>query len=322
MAQASLTADERRSAHLLFAEELADGTVAPADLERPEVERAVRSLQVPSPLLRRWQARRVRQGSLDMEESVAPMLAARQALLGPRAAGPPRLLVRLDAFPAPRAGVDVVKAATGALRAAGIPFLLSVVPRVPAAGEPHGRRRHDLAESGLLEDLRRDPGVAFGLCGLDGRALDALDPADLEAALDEADAVLARYGTPADVLVPPGGRVHLRRYRALAERYLVICGGPESVGGMGFHRTPLWRGDAVWMPAHPPLTGPPGQVAQAVRAYTEREAALWLPVVLELAELTPAGLRDVAAALTGLGRPWDEFLAAARAARASADARA
>jgi hypothetical protein len=42
--------------------------------------------------------------------------------------------------------------------------------------------------------------------------------------------------------------------------------------------------------------------------------------VLELADLDPASLRDVAAALTGLARPWEEFLAAARAASASADA--
>lgn len=320
MAQASLTADERRSAHLLFAEELADGTVVAADLERPEVERAVRSLQVPSPLLRRWQVRRVRHGTLDMEESTGPMLAAREAVLGPRAPGPPRLLVRLDAFPGGRAGADVARAATGALRAARIPFLLSVVPRVPAAGEPTGRRRHDPSEADLLDDLRRDPGVAFGVGGLDGRPLDGLDPAELEAALDEADAVLARYGMAPDVLVPPDGRVNLRRYRALAERYTVICGSPGSVGTMGFHRTPLWRGDAVWMPAHPPLAGAAAAVARGVRALTERKAALWVPVVLELAELDPSGLRDVAAALTGLARPWDEFLAAARAARASADA--
>jgi hypothetical protein len=322
VAQASLTADERRSAHLLFAEELADGTVAAADLARPEVERAVRSLQVPSALLRRWQVRQVRQGRLDMEESAGPMLAAREAVLGPRAAGPPRLLVRLDAFPAPRAGVDVARAATGALRAAGIPFLLTVVPRIPAPGAEGGRRRHDAAEADLLEDLRRDPGVTFGVGGLDGRPLDGLDPADLEAALDEADPVLARYGMAPDILVPPEGRIDLRRYRALAERYALLCGGPGSVATMGFHRTPLWRGDAVWMPVHPPLAGPPSQVADAARALTRRQAALWLPVVLGLADLDPSGLRDVAAALTGLARPWDEFLAAARAARASADAMA
>ena len=322
MAQASLTADERRSAHLLFAEELADGTVAAADLARPEVERAVRSLQVPSALLRRWQVRQVRQGRLDMEESAGPMLAAREAVLGPRAGGPPRLLVRLDAFPAPRAGVDVARAATGALRAAGIPFLLTVVPRVPAAGAEGGRRRHDAAEADLLEDLRRDPGVTFGVGGLDGRPLDGLDPADLEAALDEADPVLARYGMAPDILVPPEGRIDLRRYRALAERYALLCGGPGSVATMGFHRTPLWRGDAVWMPVHPPLAGPPSQVADAARALTRRQAALWLPVVLGLGDLDPSGLRDVAAALTGLARPWEEFLAAARAARASADAMA
>ncbi len=320
MAQASLTADERRSAHLLFAEELADGTVAPADLERPEVERAVRSLQVPSGLLRRWQVRQVERGRLDMEESAGPMLAAREAVLGSRAAGPPRLLVRLDAFPAPGAGVDVARAATGALRAAGIPFLLTVVPRVPDPAAEAGRRRHDPGEADLLEELRRDPNVAFGVGGLDGRPLDGLDPADLEAALDEADPVLARYGMAPDILVPPDGRIDLRRYRALAERYAVLCGGPGSVATMGFHRTPLWRGDAVWMPVHPPLAGAPSQVAEAVRALTRREAALWLPVVLGLADLDPAGLRDVAAALTGLARPWDEFLAAARAARASADA--
>jgi hypothetical protein len=74
------------------------------------------------------------------------------------------------------------------------------------------------------------------------------------------------------------------------------------------------------MPVYAPLAGAPGVVAAGVRAYAARDAALWLPVVLELADLEPASLRDVAAALTGLARPWDEFLAAARAARAAADA--
>jgi hypothetical protein len=320
MAKASLTATERRSAHLLFAEELADGTVSPADLERPEVERAVRSLQVPSPFLRRWQARRLDAGRLDLEESTGPMLAAREAVLGPGAAGLPRVLLRLDAFPGAGAGMDAVRATTGALRAADIPFLLTVLPRVPDPGADGGHRRHTAQEADLLEELRRDPRVAFGAAGLDGTPIDRLDPGDLEAALDEADAVLARYGIAPDVLVAPGGRVHLRRYRALAERYAIICAGPGSVAHMGFHRTPLWRGDAVWMPAYRPLAGPAGEVARALRELADRGAALWLPAVLELADLDPASLRDVAAALTGLARPWEEFLAAARAASASADA--
>jgi diadenosine tetraphosphate (Ap4A) HIT family hydrolase len=231
------------------------------------------------------------------------------------------VLLRLDAFPGARAGADRLDAAARLLRATGIPFLLTVLPRVPEAGDGTARRRHAAAEADRLDELRRDPGVAFGAGGLDGRPLDQLEPAALEAALDEADAVLARYGIAPDVLVAPGGRVHLRRFRALAERYTVICGGPGSVDHMGFHRTPLWRGDAVWMPTYAPLAGPPGEVARGLRSLAAREAALWLPAVLELADLDEDALRDVAEALTGLARPWDEFLAAARAARASADAR-
>ncbi len=91
---------EERSARLLFGEELALGEVDPATLDTPDVAEAVRDRPVPSRVGRWLQTRALARGKLEYEQfSVAPMLAARAAVLGDRAAGPPRLLLRQDAPP-------------------------------------------------------------------------------------------------------------------------------------------------------------------------------------------------------------------------------
>ena len=67
----------------------------------------------------------------------------------------------------------------------------------------------------------------------------------------------------------------------LARRFAVVCGGPESVGLLGFQRTPLWRGEAVYLPSYQPLYGHAReQVLPAAQRLIERNIGVWAPIVL------------------------------------------
>jgi hypothetical protein len=212
--------DERRTAHLLFDAELASGTLVAADLDTPDVREAVARKRVPSRPARALQRRLLKHGRLSWREHVAePAMAARRALLGEAAAGPPRALVRI----------------------AGAP----VHPRV---------------------------GVA-------------------PAALERGD------------------------YAALAERHDVVCAGPDVVSAMGFHPSPQWRGDAVWLPAYPPLAGTAAEVLAALEELERDGISLWVPaVVLDVEE---SALSRLAAGTGSVAREWDRFLAAIDRARSA-----
>ncbi len=112
---------ERRSARLLFGEELALGELSAEWLTRADVAEAVRDRPVPSRVGRWLQRRALARGDLAYEHfSVAPMLAARSAVLGERAAGPPRFLVRVE---------DGDDALHELLRTFEVPFLSPVLRR-------------------------------------------------------------------------------------------------------------------------------------------------------------------------------------------------
>lgn len=332
-----MTADERRSARLLFSEELASGALAEAALDRPEVARAVQARRVPSRPGRIAQQVAMRRGRLTFEgASVAPMAAARRAVLGDDAAGPPRFLVRVDEFPHYRAwdeparyGTDAFATFHAILRDAGVPYLVAVTPRVPR--EPldparHDWRPHDEVERAMLAQLRAD-GVAFAVHGLDHRTvhphprrhaeLTGRPPAETAERLDLALETLHDEGLTAQVFVAPFNRFEAAQWPLLAERFAVVGGGPESVGLLGFHAAPVWRAGAVYLPAYTPLYGRAREVAGAVDQLVERRVALWLPIVLHWGWEADEGweaLRRLAARLGGdQARPWDEFLGAVAA---------
>lgn len=337
----ALTPAEERTAHLLFGEELALGEVdASAVAASAAVERAVRETPVPSGFSRGLQRVQVKRGALDpVRDSVAPAVAARTALLGERAAGPPRFLVRVDEFPhylawdePQRYGTDAFRRFHVILRDAGVPYLLAVTPRVPRRPldpEESAWRPHDGSERDVLAELAADPGVTFGVHGLDHRTRSAtprrhgellgLKRDELRDRLDAADAVLSAADLPADVLVPPYNRFDARQWAQLAARYAVVTGGPESIALMGYQRTPQWRGDAVWLPAYHPLYGHAREVRPAAERLLAERAALWIPVVLHWGWERDDGwaeLERLAATLAGVARGWDEFLAGAAASRA------
>jgi hypothetical protein len=335
-----MTRDEIRTAGLLFGEELALGLIEPEALRGDAVQRAVRGQAVPSTLSRRYQRRQLQNGRLTNAGAVlTPRMDARRAVLGDAAHARPKLLLRVSVFPAADAYDDEDGAGTsatatlhGLLRDAGVPYLMAVTPRVaqsPLQTGPDEWRRHNDDERALLAELRRD-GVAFGLYGLDGRTrtrkasrrseFSGLKRKAVEHRLDTALDALRDEALHADVFIPPYDRFDAVGWPALASRFDVICGGPQSIDSFGFHRAPSWRGDAVWLPAYPPLHGPAAAMLPAVHALVDDGVGLWVPLAIDAAHEAQddfRGLGQLAAVLGAgqLARPWDDFLLAVRASR-------
>jgi hypothetical protein len=326
--------DRRRSAALLlWPERLGDGGSTPAAALEPFAGTA------PPPLPRRLlQAVAVKRGRLGWESGVVePLLAARRAVLGERAPGPPRPLIRVDEFPHARAfdsrgrfGTEAFRRFHAVLAEAGVPYLLAATPRVsreyldPEVAE---WRPLDDAEGQQLRQLAAE-GVVFALHGLDHRTrrgsarrrseFCGLSPGAAAERVDGARGLLREAGIETPVFVAPFNRFDAAHYDLLAERFEVVCGGPESIRLVGFSATPAWRGEAVYLPSYPPLYERAATVAAGLQRLQELGAALWAPVTLHWGwELEDdfAGLRRLCDLLAGQASDWREFLTAVAASR-------
>ncbi len=325
-------ADETaRSARLLL------GPHAPPGAERlRSVRAAVRTRSVPSAPVRFAQRVQRKLGRLEYGEAVAaPLMAARREALGAGAAGPPQFLVRMDEFPHYMALDEPERYGTAAylrfhelMHEAGVPYLVAVLPRVSSASlDPAGTRWRKLAddERALLAKMPSE-GVTYGLHGLDHRTRHAsprrhselcgLSVAETEALLGTALAELEPSGIRPRVFVPPYNRFDARQYPVLAREFDVVCGGPETVGLLGFQRTPVWRGDAVYLPSYHPLYGRAGEVLQGATRLIEAQAALWAPITLHWGWEADEGydeLRRLLAAIAPYAAHWEDFLTEVRA---------
>ena len=270
---------------------------------------------------------------------VEPAMAYRRAALGEGATGPPRALLRVDEFPHARAfdpagafGTDAFRRFHAVLAEAGVPYLLAITPHVsrdyldPAVAE---RRELDPAEVETMLELREE-GVVFGLHGADHRTRNAsprhhselcgLDAVATAERIDGARAVFDRHGLETPVFVPPFNRFDAAQYPLLAERFEVVCGGPESVRLLGFQPTPSWHGEAVYLPSYAPLYGTAAEATAGIERMVAREEPLWAPITLHWGwELRDdfAALRRLCEVLQGLAVDWKDFLAAVAASRAA-----
>lgn len=325
--------DQRASARLLLGSQ-----VAPSLADDPRVIAAVRSRPVRAMPWRGFQRLAMKRGRLSyLEQVVKPLVAARRATLGQDAAAPPRFLVRVDEFPYYLAyddpvghGLEVSRRLHAILAEAGVPYLISVVPRLTHRPmDPHATGGRDLndAEVAFLEE-QRQAGVCFAQHGDTHRTrarsprrqseLCGLGPDALSALLERGRRTLGELGIRPRVFVPPFNRFDASQYAALAGRYDVVCGGPESVARLGFHRTPLWRGDAVYLPAYPPFYGSAATVLPGAERLIQSSVGLWVPVVLHTAWEAREGwegLRRLAARLAPHAASWDDFLAEAHESR-------
>jgi len=332
-ATSTLSVDERRTARLLFATELAAGTVDETDLlALREVQAAVRTRPVPLLPTRIAQAFRRRAGRLDaLGPTIDEVVAARRAVLGAeRAYGPPRLLVRMDEYPhalTEREPSRSDDAAFGPWRdimaAAGCAHLIAVLPRVPddpmEASGP-SRRLSD-GEVARLRQLKAD-GVEFALHGYDHRTqranprrhteLGGRSTQDLADLLDRAmDELKSTIDIAPQVLVPPYNTFNAWQYPTLAERFPVVTGGPESILRMGYQPTAAWRNGAVYLPAYPPLYGTAAEVLEGLKRYVDDGTGVWTPIALHWRWEAERGWKDLdrlAAFMAPYAVPWSEFL--------------
>jgi Uncharacterized protein conserved in bacteria (DUF2334) len=360
--------DGARSARLMFAAELNTGLVHDSELDTVLVQAATRVRDVPSRPLRFAQQVGYKLGRLSFErQGVTPLVAARRSVLDGRASGPPRFLVRVDEFPHYRAWDDPQRFGSERferfheiMSAAGVPYLLAVLPRVshepltPAADVPNGdappaRTGHrdfdndapreqggrlagdsrplDVGETAMLVRLASER-VSFALHGLTHRTrfasprrhselcgLSAEATAEL---LDTGLAELARVGLSTEVFVPPYNRFDASQLASLAQRFQVVCGGPESIGKMGFQRTPQWRGESVYLPSYTPFYGHAVDVLPAVEHAIEAGWGLWVPVVLHWGWEADAGWADLERLVSVLApytAAWEDFIAAVESSR-------
>jgi peptidoglycan/xylan/chitin deacetylase (PgdA/CDA1 family) len=329
--------DELRSARLLFAEELGVG-VTDASLGDRSVRRALRRplARLPRPPL--LDAVALRAGLLGYERSCAARQAlARLRLLGPAAPGQPRVLVRVDEFPHARVlddprrfGEDAFARFHAIMARHRVPYLLAVTPRVSRRYlEPfeHGGRSLDEGERRMLAALAAR-GTELALHHLTHRTRDprprrrsavaGLSRASLGAELDAGIAALGELGVRPRVYVPPFNRFDRGHFEVLAERFDVICAGPETVAQHGFAPTPVWRGSAVLLSSYAPLYGSAAVVRPALERLAAAAARVWAPLTLHWGWESDAGfaeLERLAELLGQLAVPWSEFLTAVDASR-------
>ena len=320
--------DELRSARLLLGPGASE-----QDLATPAVRAAVRSMPFPARPRRLAHQIARKRGRLGYEQAVAePLGRARcQALGEQQAEAPPRFLVRVDEFPHYMTSDEPGRYGTAAyerfhetMTSAGVPYLIAVLPRpshAPLDPAAAGSRELDEGERAMLARLAADPNVELALHGLDHRTrhasprqhseLSGLDTGATERLLDAALGELAPLGIAPRVFVPPYNRFDAAQYEPLARRFRVVCGGPESIGLLGFHRTPLWRGEAVYLPSYEPLYGHAREVLAGARRLIERRDGLWSPIVLHWGwerDENWMHLERLCSEIAPFSSRWQEFL--------------
>ena len=171
-------------------------------------------------------------------------------------------------------------------------------------------------------------GVTFAAHGLTHRTRDAdprrrsefrgLSAPEARQLADESLRLLGQVGVHPRVFVPPFNRFSPVHYHALASRFDVITGGPESIALMGAQPSPRWLGEGVYFPCYPPLYGRARVVQGERERVVARSPGTWIQATLHLSWEVNDGLEDMkrlADWLAPYAVSWEEFLVAVRSTR-------
>ena len=331
--------DVARTARLILAKELCDGTITESDLvARRDVLGALGPRPVPGAHVKIFQRLAMKAGLLDFENGfLSPVRRARRMLLGPMADAPPRFLVRVDEFPDSRAfddGLDLWRTATKAfhetLAAAGVPYLMAIVPQythLPLDPTASGGRPLDDHDHALIEQMRAD-GVTFAQHGATHRTrfrdprrrseLSGLDSRQTDELINDGRERLAQVGVFPRVFVPPFNRFNASQFPDLARHFHVVGGGPENVPLLGFQGGPVWWGDAVFLPSYAPLYAGAGHLPAVIDRLVGLAVGTWVPIVLHISWEIGDRFRSLASfaeKIAPYAASWEDFSRAIDAAR-------
>ncbi len=315
--------DERRTARLIA------GTSAPLDVIPPSLRAAARRRRTGPKAVRAAQRVAMRRGRVTFEDTIIARERARAETVGAAKPQSPRFLVRVDEYPHWLADDDPRRFGTQAFRRfhtimadAEVPYLLAAVSRPsqrPLDPRHVGDRPLSDTELQTLSDVQTQ-GVEIGVHGLDHRTRDThprrqsellgRSPEELRERLSLADDALRPACEPARVFVPPWNRFEARQWPVLAQRFDIVCGGPESVMQIGFHGAPTWWGDAVYLPSYAPYYDHAAVVEPAAKRACDRRGGGWIPIVLHWGWEAEDGwehLRRLAQTLSGHAARWSEL---------------
>ena len=258
-------------------------------------------------------------------------MAARGRRLA-RGNGPPRFLVRVDEFPYYTAfdqpdqrDIEMSRRFHDVMAGAGVPHLMSILPQLthaPLVAGSSGGRPLGEVEIALIERMRREH-VTFAQHGTNHRTrfehprrrseFCGLSAAQMQEVLEDGRRRLEQVDVHPRVFVPPFNRFDAAQYPVLADRFEVVCGGPESVPLMGFHGGPLWRDGAVYLPCYAPLYANAQTILPVVERMIDLAPGTWIPIVLhtswEQADEFRA-LERLARRIASFAEDWEDFLAA------------
>lgn len=300
----------------------------------PETERP---REVPLAPMRLLQRLRLKVMPLHAQAAIERrLLRAQDAALAAPAPAPPRFLVRVDEFPHARAwadddryGVSSYRRFHELMQGAGVPYLVAVLPRVSDEPlDPRGDRSRPLlaGERQMLAQLQAEE-VSFALHGLTHRTrhasprrhseLSGLTAAQTLALIDRGLAELRDLQIEPAVFVAPYNRFDARQLPLLAERFEVVCGGPESVGALGLQQMRR-LGQTFYLPSYRPFYGAAKEILPAAEAAIERQTGLWTAITLHWEWERRDGWRSLSKLLEAIAphaAPWGDFLLAIRSAR-------
>jgi hypothetical protein len=336
--------DPLRSVRLSFTDELLDGTISEQELAaRRDVARVFRRRPVPRAEQRIAQRLEMKAGLLNFESGfLSSVIKVRRSMLGARADAPPKFLIRVDEFPDaaslddPKRGLAASKAFHETLAEEGVPYLMAIVPQHthhPLDPAATGGRSLGPEDCAFVDQMGRE-GVTFAQHGTTHRTryasprqrseLCGLGPQETKALIADGLERLGQVGVFPRVFVPPFNRFDASQYSHLARHFDVVCGGPESVPRIGFHGSPLWRDDAVYLPCYAPFYAGAADVLPAVDRLVGLAPGTWIPIVLHSAWEIGDGFRSLAALARRIApytASWDDFLQAVDASRTPMTAR-
>jgi peptidoglycan/xylan/chitin deacetylase (PgdA/CDA1 family) len=247
---------------------------------------------------------------------------ARSALGSTGRPTPCRFLLRVDDFPSPVASVDEFPRFHRIAVEHGLPYLLAVTPFLESSGE---RRPLSASAVDMLHACTAE-GAELALHGFSHRSryrnygseLLSMPVTMLRAELDRADGYLGAHHLKTVGFVAPYNSYDPLTIGVLAERFPLICGGPESVVALGYRAGPSFLMQSLYVPSYRDAYDvDPGRSRRFDRLIAEGDG-LTIPVTLHWANEVGSDFRAFRALcerLRGHTVRWGDFVSGAGAVK-------
>ena len=228
-----------------------------------------------------------------------------------------KFLLRIDDFPSPFVASDEFLRFHEMAAEYGLPYLLAVTPFFGMDG---GRTLSE-REIHILHTCSSE-GVELALHGFSHRSryrnyaseLLSMPAGRLREELDRAEAYLRSQELTTIGFVAPYNGYDPLTVAVLAERYPLLCGGPESVAALGYRAGPSFLMGSMYVPSYRDAYDIDLRQIGRFHRLIEEADGLIVPVTLHWANEVRGGFRAfraLCARLSGRTLRWSDFLSRA-----------